>query len=142
MIGGELLMGATWLAVVSSFGLWSGLGSGRGDLLDLPLPAWKRGGAGRFQGPARSSLMPLLVPRETLRQLGYLGGKRVRAGIDDRAGAGWDADCRLWAGEPRSTCCARSGSLCYLPMLGTMGGQRSAHTGDPEPRSATEKLRR
>ncbi|NDD65675.1 MAG: MFS transporter, partial [Acidobacteria bacterium] len=59
----RVLMSATWVAVISSLGL--GLVSARGaGLFWIYLCLFGSGLARAFQGPARSSLMPLLVRRE------------------------------------------------------------------------------
>jgi MFS family permease len=60
----KTLMAATVLAVVSAFGLALTTVLG-GNILLIYVCLFLSGTARAFQGPARSSLMPLLVPRET-----------------------------------------------------------------------------
>ena len=60
----KTLMAATVLAVVSAFGLALTTVLG-GNILLIYACLFLSGTARAFQGPARSSLMPLLVPRET-----------------------------------------------------------------------------
>jgi len=114
----RVLMSATWVAVVSSLGL--GLVSAQGEgLFWVYLCLFGSGLARAFQGPARSSLMPLLVRREifvnsvTWAVSGFelasmigpaLGGMLIAI----LGGATW-----IYLG------CAL-GSLCYLTMLGAM----------------------
>ena len=114
----RVLMSATWVAVVSSLGL--GLVSAQGEgLFWVYLCLFGSGLARAFQGPARSSLMPLLVRREifvnsvTWAVSGFelasmigpaLGGMLIAI----LGGATW-----IYLG------CAL-GSLCYLAMLGSM----------------------
>ena len=118
----RVLMGATWLAVISSLGL--GLVSARGEgLFWIYLCLFGSGVARAFQGPARSSLMPLLVRREIFVNsvTWAVSGFELASMIGPALGGMLIA---ILGGATSIYLLCAGGSLCYLTMLGMMGQAR------------------
>ena len=114
----KVLMGATWVAVLSSLGL--ALVSMRGEgLFWIYFCLFGSGLARAFQGPARSSLMPLLVPREIFVNsvTWAVSGFELASMIGPALGGLLIA---VFGGATWVYLLCALGSLCYLVMLGAM----------------------
>ncbi|MEY3282604.1 MAG: hypothetical protein RIR86_617, partial [Acidobacteriota bacterium] len=114
----KVLMGATWVAVLSSLGL--ALVSVRGEgLFWIYFCLFGSGLARAFQGPARSSLMPLLVPREIFVNsvTWAVSGFELASMIGPALGGLLIA---VFGGATWVYLLCAFGSLCYLVMLGAM----------------------
>lgn len=123
----RVLMGATWLAVTSSLGLV--VVSARGEGIHwIYLCLLGSGVARAFQGPARSSLMPLLVPRETFVNsvTWAASGFELASMIGPALGGMLIA---VFGGATWIYLLCALGSLCYVLMLGTMSKRNYASSG-------------
>ncbi len=123
----RVLMGATWLAVISSLGL--ALVSARGEgLFWIYFCLFGSGLARAFQGPARSSLMPMLVPREIFVNsvTWAVSGFELASMIGPALGGMLIA---LFGGATWIYVLCALGSLCYLVMLGAMSRRSYGSAG-------------
>lgn len=125
----KLLMVSTCVAVLSSFGLaWVSFEEGSVSLIYACLLG--SGLARAFQGPARSSLMPLLVPRPIFSNAvtWAVSGFELASMIGPALGGILIA---AFGGATGVYLLSGLGSLCYLLMLALMSGRSyvAAHQG-------------
>ena len=122
----KLLMLATCVAVVSSSGL--ALVSGRSGIGWIYACLLGSGLARAFQGPARSSLMPLLVPRELFANsiTWAVSGFELASMIGPALGGILIA---VSGGATSVYLLSALGSLCYLACLAAMGGKSYSAAG-------------
>ena len=131
----RLLMIASWVAVVSSLGL-TVASAGGGGIGWIYLCLFGSGLARAFQGPARSSLMPLLVPRPLFSNAvtWAVSGFEMASMVGPALGGILIA---TFGGAQWVYALSAAGSLLYVAMLSSIKGHSYRATPPPTAQSSS-----